>query len=260
MDVDIALKETIDPYYIWLGPDGRNLKGHSNANITETGKLALKSFEKSMSGPYSCTLSFSSIKNNIREEKEKFKSYAFLVLAYREPDYMYQINVRFTAKPCDTAANGHFYDKLLDLVEGLVSGLTCHLTNKFYKCHVIKAPQHTLQSELFVTFRVNPFGRGWESICRGISYDCEDDSNKRVQKARDRIQEFFIEQPRVLREDFVNVPDIHYIPHSLEITRSDSCRPGFGKNEVTHHDCSGCCGNTGFISQAQRRLGNPPHV
>uniref|UniRef100_A0A452GKF4 Zona-pellucida-binding protein 1/2 C-terminal domain-containing protein n=1 Tax=Gopherus agassizii TaxID=38772 RepID=A0A452GKF4_9SAUR len=45
------------------------------------------------------------------------------------------------------------------------------------------------------------------------------------------------------KHEFRNVPAIHYIDHSFEVTRIDSCRPGFGKNDDTHNDCASCCGN-----------------
>ncbi|KAM8945844.1 zona pellucida-binding protein 2 [Pelodytes ibericus] len=241
MDEDMAHKETIDPYYLWIGPDGRNLKGHSNVKSTETGKLMLKYFEKSMSGSYSCTLSYSSVKNSINNEEEKFKMYDFIVLAYREPDYTYQINVRYTARPCEDLANTNFFEALISIVTDIITGLTCQLVDVYHKCHVIKDPEDGLQNKLFISFKVSPFGHGWERICSEIPYDCEDETNWRVQKARDIIEEFFIKQPNVLKEDFENVPEITYIEHSMKIIRIDSCRPGYGKNEITHNDCSGCC-------------------
>ncbi|KAG6929772.1 zona pellucida binding protein 2 [Chelydra serpentina] len=102
-------------------------------------------------------------------------------------------------------------------------------------------PKHGLLDELFVTFQVNPFAPGWEAVCQQISYDCEDVTNRRVQEARDLIEEFFHKQTYVLKHEFRNVPAIHYIDHSFEVTRIDSCRPGFGKNDDTHNDCASCC-------------------
>ncbi|KAG9474113.1 hypothetical protein GDO78_004423, partial [Eleutherodactylus coqui] len=141
MDIDMAYEETIDPKFLWIGPDGNVLEGHSNVNITETGKLMLKSFDKSMSGSYSCTLFYKRIKDDVSQEKELYKGYKFAVLG----------------------------------------------------------------------------------------------------QAKKFIVEFFRMQTRVLQEEFVNVPEINYVEHSLDIIHVDSCRPGFGKNEVTHHDCPGCC-------------------
>ncbi|XP_075071444.1 zona pellucida-binding protein 2 isoform X2 [Mixophyes fleayi] len=238
MDVDIAQKETIDPFYLWIGPDGRNLKGHSNVNLTETGKLMLMAFDTSMSGSYSCTLSYKTIKLDVTHEKENFRSYNFEVLAYREPDYMYQVNIRYRAKPCHHSANLQFIENLLRIITEIIASLNCQMKNTFHKCHVIKAPEHSLQNELFISFKVNPFPHSWEKECIG---DCEEETNRHTLKARDVIEEFFKLQPRVLEEEFEDVPEINYIEHSLGIVRVDTCRPGFGKNEITHNDCSGCC-------------------
>ncbi|XP_075701798.1 zona pellucida-binding protein 2 isoform X4 [Rhinoderma darwinii] len=153
MDLGIANEVTVDPFFLWVGPDGRNLKGHSNVNLTETGKLMLKAFEKSMSGSYSCTLSYKRIKNDVTQEREKYKSYEFAVFAYLHPDYMYQINVRYMAKPCSELANGRFVLTLLRIIREVISDLNCHLKNTYHKCHVIKAPKHSLQNELFIAFK-----------------------------------------------------------------------------------------------------------
>uniref|UniRef100_A0A8C3T072 Zona pellucida binding protein 2 n=1 Tax=Chelydra serpentina TaxID=8475 RepID=A0A8C3T072_CHESE len=168
MDLALSQKEVIDPNYLWIGPNGKNLKGQSYINLTETGKLMVRGFQESMSGSYTCTLSYKTIKTDIQEEREKFKTYKFMVY-------------------------------------------------------------------------VNPFAPGWEAVCQQISYDCEDVTNRRVQEARDLIEEFFHKQTYVLKHEFRNVPAIHYIDHSFEVTRIDSCRPGFGKNDDTHNDCASCC-------------------
>ncbi|XP_075701796.1 zona pellucida-binding protein 2 isoform X2 [Rhinoderma darwinii] len=237
----IANEVTVDPFFLWVGPDGRNLKGHSNVNLTETGKLMLKAFEKSMSGSYSCTLSYKRIKNDVTQEREKYKSYEFAVFAYLHPDYMYQINVRYMAKPCSELANGRFVLTLLRIIREVISDLNCHLKNTYHKCHVIKAPKHSLQNELFIAFKVNPFSRVWDKECSSKAYGCQKETTIHMEKAKNLIVEFFRMQSRVLEEEFVNIPEINYIEHSLDIIRVDSCRPGFGKNEVTHSDCPGCC-------------------
>ena len=36
---------------------------------------------------------------------------------------------------------------------------------------------------------------------------------------------------------------MHFVDHSFQIVRMDSCRPGFGKNEGLHSNCATCCGN-----------------
>ncbi|XP_071967587.1 zona pellucida-binding protein 2 isoform X6 [Engystomops pustulosus] len=161
--------------------------------------------------------------------------------AYLEPDYMYQINARFTALPCSDLANARFALTLLSMIGEVITGLNCHLKNKYHKCHVTKAPKHSLQHELFVAFKVSPFSRGWDKECSISSYYCQKETNIRMEKAKTFIVEFFRMQSLVLKEEFVNIPEINYIEHSLDIIRVDICRPGFGKNEVTHRDCPGCC-------------------
>ncbi|XP_075701797.1 zona pellucida-binding protein 2 isoform X3 [Rhinoderma darwinii] len=187
MDLGIANEVTVDPFFLWVGPDGRNLK------------------------------------------------------AYLHPDYMYQINVRYMAKPCSELANGRFVLTLLRIIREVISDLNCHLKNTYHKCHVIKAPKHSLQNELFIAFKVNPFSRVWDKECSSKAYGCQKETTIHMEKAKNLIVEFFRMQSRVLEEEFVNIPEINYIEHSLDIIRVDSCRPGFGKNEVTHSDCPGCC-------------------
>ncbi|XP_073537207.1 zona pellucida-binding protein 2 isoform X2 [Phyllobates terribilis] len=241
MDLDTAEKETIDPVFMWIGPNGMSLIRHSNMNLTQTGKLMLKTFDTSMSGSYSCTLSYKSVNSDITKEKETFMSYEFVVLAYHDPDYVYQIDLRYMAKPCNDLINDRFVLTLLEIVKEVITGLNCDLKNMFHKCHFIKSPKHSLRNELFISFKVSPFTSGWDKQCSRNPHDCQQETNLRLEKARNLIVEFFKIQIRVLEEEFVNTPEIYYMEHSLDIIRVDSCRPGFGKNKVTHHDCLGCC-------------------
>ncbi|XP_066441916.1 zona pellucida-binding protein 2 isoform X2 [Eleutherodactylus coqui] len=241
MDIDMAYEETIDPKFLWIGPDGNVLEGHSNVNITETGKLMLKSFDKSMSGSYSCTLFYKRIKDDVSQEKELYKGYKFAVLAYLDPDYTFQINVRYMAKPCNEKANERFVVTFLKTINQVIASLNCHLEDTYHKCHVIKAPKHSMQNQLFVAFKVDPFFGRWNKECSSKPYGCQKETSTRLEMAKKFIVEFFRMQTRVLQEEFVNVPEINYVEHSLDIIHVDSCRPGFGKNEVTHHDCPGCC-------------------
>uniref|UniRef100_A0A8D0GPJ1 Zona pellucida binding protein 2 n=1 Tax=Sphenodon punctatus TaxID=8508 RepID=A0A8D0GPJ1_SPHPU len=168
MDLALSQREVIDPNYLWIGPDGKNLKGKGYVNLTATGKLMMKGFKTQMSGSYTCTLSYKTIQTDTQKETNNFKTYKFMLY-------------------------------------------------------------------------VNPFAPGWEALCSQFSYDCEDVTNSKVQKARELIEEFFHKQTYILRHEFRNVPAIHYIDHSFEVTRIDSCRPGFGKNDISHNDCAGCC-------------------
>ncbi|XP_067869136.1 zona pellucida-binding protein 2-like isoform X2 [Heterodontus francisci] len=161
---ELSEKELVDPYFIWVGPSGRNIKGEPYVRISETGRLILKAFDKSMSGDYTCTVSYKDVEKN----KEIFLDMKFSIY-------------------------------------------------------------------------VDPFGYGWEEVCRKMIRDCEDETNKRVEKARNRIEAFFKKQSIALDKMKDNMPTFYYIANSLNTVRVDHCRPGFGKNKLTHLDCSECC-------------------
>ncbi|KAM8988540.1 zona pellucida-binding protein 2 [Ara ararauna] len=241
MDLARSQEELLDPNYLWIGPDGRSLEGQLHVNLTETGKLMLLGFKEYMSGAYTCTLSHKIIETTTQEEREMFETYKFMVYAYREADHAYQVSVRFTTRQCELQANGQFFEELLKVLTNVISDLTCHVTESSYKCHSVRIPNRGLLHELFVSFQVNPFAQGWEEVCKQVPYDCEDVTNMRVQEARDRIGEFFKKQTYALRHEFQTVPTIHYVENSFSVTHIDSCRPGFGKNDVTHQGCASCC-------------------
>lgn len=79
MDIDRASKETVDPTYLWIGPNESTLTGSSQINITNAGELVLKDFMESLSGYYSCTLSYKIVKAETQEETSLKKKYDFLV-------------------------------------------------------------------------------------------------------------------------------------------------------------------------------------
>uniref|UniRef100_A0A8B9TVS3 Zona pellucida binding protein 2 n=1 Tax=Anas platyrhynchos TaxID=8839 RepID=A0A8B9TVS3_ANAPL len=157
MDLSLSQEEIIDPKYLWIGPDGKNLEGQTYANLTETGKLMLMGFKESMSGAYTCTLSHRIIETMTQEEVDVFETYKFMLYAYREADHAYQISVRFTTKGCELAANAQFFEELKKILDNLISDLTCHIIESSYKCHSIKIPNQGLLHELFVTFQGNIF-------------------------------------------------------------------------------------------------------
>uniref|UniRef100_A0A803YBC2 Zona-pellucida-binding protein 1/2 C-terminal domain-containing protein n=1 Tax=Meleagris gallopavo TaxID=9103 RepID=A0A803YBC2_MELGA len=57
----------------------------------------------------------------------------------------------------------------------------------------------------------------------------------------ERIGEFFRKQTYALKHQFQTVPTIHYVEGSFSVTPIDSCHPGFGRNDITHRSCAGCC-------------------
>ncbi|NXG62853.1 ZPBP2 protein, partial [Hemiprocne comata] len=240
MDLALSQQELIDPKYLWVGPRGKKLKGKKYVDLKETGKLMVRGFKESMSGAYTCTLSYKVIGTTTQEEREVVETYRFMVYAYREADHAYQGFVHFTTKTCELAANQQFFEKLKKMLNDIISDLTCHLAESSYKCHSVRTPEGGLQQELFVSFQVNPFAPGWEEVCHQVTSDCEDVTNTRVHKARDRIQEVFRKMTSVLKQ-FQTVPSIHYVDKSFSVIPIDSCRPGFGKNNLTHRHCASCC-------------------
>ncbi|XP_052052370.1 zona pellucida-binding protein 2 isoform X3 [Apodemus sylvaticus] len=179
MDVDRANKETVDPTYLWTGPNENTLKENSQINITNTGELVLKNFTESLSGQYSCNLSYKTIKAETQEETTINKKYDFLVFAYREPDYSYHMAVRFTTNSCVGRSNDLLFRVLKKILDNLISDLLCHVIEPSYKCHFVKIPEKDFVYELFIAFQVNPFAPGWKSMCNH-SADCEDTTNHNI--------------------------------------------------------------------------------
>ncbi|XP_072598949.1 zona pellucida-binding protein 2 isoform X2 [Vulpes vulpes] len=187
MDFRRAKKETVDPTYLWIGPNEKPLT------------------------------------------------------AYREPDYSYQMAVRFTTKSCEGRYNDLLFRVLKKILDNLISDLSCHIIEPSYKCHFVKIPKHGLLHELFIAFQVNPFAPGWKGACKD-SVDCEDTTNHNILQARDRIEEFFRSQAYIYYHDFnKTIPAMHFVDHSFQVVRLDSCRPGFGKNDGLHSNCASCC-------------------
>ncbi|XP_037665000.1 zona pellucida-binding protein 2 isoform X2 [Choloepus didactylus] len=216
MDFTRAKKETVDPSYLWIGPNEKTLTGNERINITNTGKLIVKDFLEPLSGLYTCTLSYKTVKVETQEEKTEKKRYDFLLFAYREPDYSYQMAVRFTTKSCIGKYNDLLFRVLKKILDNLISDLACHIIEPSYKCHLVKIPKHGLIHELFIAFQVNPFARGWKAACNN-SVDCEDVTNGNILQARDRIEEFFRSQAYTFYNDLnKTVPAMHFVDHSFQ--------------------------------------------
>ncbi|XP_042529621.1 zona pellucida-binding protein 2 isoform X4 [Dipodomys spectabilis] len=168
MDFGRASKETVDPTYLWIGPNEKALTGNNRISVTNTGQLMVKDFLEALSGLYTCTLSYKTIKAETQEETIIKKRYDFMIF-------------------------------------------------------------------------VNPFAPGWKTACN-VSVDCEDITNHNILQARDRIEEFFRSQANILSHHINrSVPAMHFVDHSFQVVRMDSCRPGFGKNEGLHSNCASCC-------------------
>ncbi|XP_047403273.1 zona pellucida-binding protein 2 [Sciurus carolinensis] len=241
MDLNRANTETVDPTYLWIGPKEKTLTENSRISITETGKLMVRDFLEPLSGLYTCTLSYKTVRAETQEETTVKRRYEFMIFAYREPDYSYQMAVRFTTKSCVGKYNDLLFRVLRKILDNLISDLLCHVVEPSYKCHFVKLPERSLIHELFIAFRVDPFAPGWKSACND-SVDCEDITNHNILKARDRIEEFFRSQAYTFYHRLNNtVPAMHFVDHSFQVVRMDSCQPGFGKDEALHSNCASCC-------------------
>ncbi|RXM32132.1 Zona pellucida-binding protein 2 [Acipenser ruthenus] len=244
MTEELAKREVMDPFFLWTGPDGRNIKDNSQVNLTNTGVLILNDkFQGSLSGVFTCTLNYRSMKN----EKEKFVVLKFLVYGYRDPDFQYRFRSRFIAGDCRDGANNYFFDNLTVALKQLVAKLTCRILNPQFECHVMKEPGAGLQTNLFITFTVDPYGKGWELICIPYHHDCEDETNNRAKMAQDLVQIFFEKQVSILNQYSGKMPLIYYMNGSLTSERIDSCRPGYGKNNEKHPNCTECCGKSPLL-------------
>ncbi|XP_074080115.1 zona pellucida-binding protein 2 isoform X4 [Macrotis lagotis] len=187
MDMELSQTEIVDPISLWIGPNGKHLRG------------------------------------------------------YREPNYVYQMTVRFTTESCTGKKNSQFFKLLMRILDKIISDLSCHIEEKSYKCHFLEIPKYGLKDELFIAFQVKPFPQEWKATCRKLSVDSEEITNSKVHQARDRIEEFFLKQTDILKHEFNYIPNIHYVDHSFKVIRIDSCQPGFGKNDILHSDCASCC-------------------
>ncbi|XP_010618326.1 zona pellucida-binding protein 2 isoform X3 [Fukomys damarensis] len=79
MDSQRASKETVDPTYLWIGPNEKTLTGNNRISITKTGRLILKDFLELLSGLYTCTFSYKTVKAETQEETIVKKRYDFMV-------------------------------------------------------------------------------------------------------------------------------------------------------------------------------------
>ncbi|KAJ7415106.1 Zona pellucida-binding protein 2 [Willisornis vidua] len=264
MDLALSQEKIIDPKYLWIGPDGRNLKGHRSAELAEPGKLVLVGFRESMSGAYTCSLSHTLIEATTQEETEMVEAYKFMVYAYREADHAYQVFVRFSTSHCRLRANTLYFETLKQILNRTISHLKCHITESSCKCHSIRTPKQGLQHELFVNFQVHPFAPGLEEVCHKVPDGCEDVTNMRVQQvlcqsprafsasltppsasapaeATEQIGKFFLQLRDALKHQVEAVPTIQFVENSFSMTPIDSCRPGFGKDRHSHQSCASCC-------------------
>ncbi|XP_074117505.1 zona pellucida-binding protein 2 isoform X1 [Sminthopsis crassicaudata] len=241
MDKELSQTEIIDPVSFWMGPNGKHLKENSHINLTSEGKLMITSFQSSLSGSYICILTYKIISEETQKEQEIYNIYTFMAFGYQEPDFVFQMTVRFTTDSCNGKKNSQFFKLLIRILDEIIIDLTCHIEEPSYKCHFLEIPNNGLKEELFIAFQVRPFSPERKAACSKLSVDCEEITNSNVQQAKIRIEEFFLKQTNILKHEFNYIPNIHYVEHSFKVIRIDSCQPGFGKNDILHSDCASCC-------------------
>ncbi|XP_075846945.1 zona pellucida-binding protein 2 isoform X5 [Microtus pennsylvanicus] len=218
MDINRAKKEIVDPTYLWIGPNENTLQGNRQINITNTGKLVVKDFIESLSGLYTCTLSYKTIKAETQEETTIKKRYDFMIFAYREPDYSYHMAVRFTTKSCVGRYNDLLFRVLKKILDNLISDLLCHVIEPSYKCHSVKIPEGDFVHELFIAFQVNPFAPGWKSVCNNSS-DCEDATNRNILKWSVVLVHSVLMPMSPVRSVFLSIPTELSLAHKLQAQR-----------------------------------------
>ncbi|ERE68320.1 zona pellucida-binding protein 2 isoform X7 [Cricetulus griseus] len=218
MDVNRASKETVDPTYLWIGPNENTLTENGQINLTKEGALIVKDFMESLSGLYTCTLSYKTIKAETQEETTIKKRYDFLIFAYREPDYSYHMAVRFTTKSCVGRYNDLLFRVLKKILDNLISDLLCHVIEPSYKCHSVKIPESDFVNELFIAFQVNPFAPGWKSVCND-SIDCEDATNRNILEWSAVLEHSVLMLMSPVRSVFLSIHTELKLAHKLQDQR-----------------------------------------
>ncbi|XP_021066842.1 zona pellucida-binding protein 1 isoform X1 [Mus pahari] len=226
--------ELVDPSFQWHGPKGKLVSENTTAQVTSTGSLIFQSFEETMSGVYTCFLEY---KPTV-EEPAKNLQLKYIVYAYREPRFYYQFTARYHAAPCNSIYNISFEKKLLQILSKLVLDLSCEISLIKSECHRVKMQKAGLQNELFFTFSVASIDTEKGSKpC--TDHSCE--ASKRLSKAKNLIERFFIQQVEVLGKRAEPLPEIYYIEGTLQMVWVNRCFPGYGINVLKHPKCPECC-------------------
>ncbi|XP_063129552.1 zona pellucida-binding protein 1 isoform X2 [Rattus norvegicus] len=211
--------ELVDPSFQWHGPKGKLVSENTTAQVTSTGSLIFQSFEETMSGVYTCFLEY---KPTV-EEPIKNLQLKYIVYAYREPRFYYQFTARYHAAPCNSIYNISFEKKLLQILSKLVLDLSCEISLIKSECHRVKMQRAGLQNELFFTFSVASIDTEKGSKpC--TDHSCE--ASKRLSKAKNLIERFFIQQVEVLGKRAEPLPEIYYIEGTLQMVWVNRCFPG----------------------------------
>ncbi|XP_029445613.1 zona pellucida-binding protein 1 [Rhinatrema bivittatum] len=225
--------ELTDPKYQWHGPEGQSLPDSSNVVVTPTGTLIIRHFKEEMSGMYTCSLQFAT---TVRQYQRKyFLKYFFY--AYTDPNFFYELSVRYHSAPCQSIYNISFEKILLGILKKLVSQEFCEVLMLKAECHQVKKQRAGLHNEIFFLFSVFAVDTPEDVIC-AESCAAED----RLNKAKQLIERFFEKQAERLKEQInFTLPEIYFIQGTLHIVWVNRCFPGFGMDSKLHPDCLNCC-------------------
>ncbi|XP_036594758.1 zona pellucida-binding protein 1 [Trichosurus vulpecula] len=227
--------ELIDPVFHWHAPIGNAVPENSSVKVTTTGSLIFYNFSEEMSGIYTCSLSY----KRTAEEVEKTLQLKYVIYAYVNPNFYYQFTARYHSAPCNSIYNVSFEKKLLQILSRLVIDLFCEIKLVKSECHHVKMQRAGLQNELFFTFSVAPIENGTKGPDECTSSSC--DPVERLDKAKNLIERFFIQQVEVLGRHSEPLPEIYYIEGTLKMVWINRCRPGYGMNALVHPNCPDCC-------------------
>ncbi|NXL86261.1 ZPBP1 protein, partial [Alectura lathami] len=226
--------ELIDPIFGWNGPGGFLSSENSSVQISPTGTLVLRNFRTELSGVYTCSLVY----KLMATQPDKRLVIKYLVYAYSDPQYYYEVTVQYHTAPCNSFNNISFEKALLQILSKLVADLSCEVTLIKSACHHVKMQRGGLQNEMFFTFSVTCLDTEKNKI---ICQESACDASHRLYKARYIIEGFFKQEVEIRRKSSEPLPEIYYIEGTLQMVWVDRCYPGYGMNAVRHPGCPKCC-------------------
>uniref|UniRef100_A0A803YKW1 Zona pellucida binding protein n=1 Tax=Meleagris gallopavo TaxID=9103 RepID=A0A803YKW1_MELGA len=228
--------ELIDPVFRWSGPGGYLSSENSSVQVSPTGTLIFGHFRSDLSGLYTCSLVYKLIAG----QPDKRLKIKYLIYAYSDPQYYYELTVQYHAAPCSSFHNTSFGKALLQILSKLVADLSCEVSLIKAECHHVKMQRGGLQSEIFFTFSVTCLDTENNKLCPQSGCDVP----HRLYKARDLIERFFKKEVEIRKKSSEPLPEIYYIEGTLQMVWVDRCYPGYGVNAVRHPDCPECCVNS----------------
>ncbi|XP_072186168.1 zona pellucida-binding protein 1 [Excalfactoria chinensis] len=225
--------ELIDPVFQWNGPRGYLSSENTSVQISPMGTLIFEHFSSDLSGVYTCSLVY----KLIAEQPDKRLTIQYHIYAYSDPQYHYELTVKYHAAPCNSFHNISFGEALLKILSKLVANLSCKVSLIKSECHHVKMQIGGLQNEMFFIFSVTCLETENNELCSQSACDVPHRSNK----AKNLIERFFKREVEIRKKSSEPLPEIYYIEGTLQMVWVDRCYPGYGRNAATHPDCPECC-------------------